>query len=244
MLAVGPLDYNDNVPLDDLNGGKYTFKLGLPADAYVRGGGNIVYVDAGIPQSDPLTLNIWSNSADIAIDGVGNSGKYTILAPSPMIRTYLAPIAQETVDVSLYNFRTSSAYSVHITDTTNLAGDALADLLAPPQLSYQFQSRPVTDTNSQGGALYEMYSNFSMPIYGGYTSLFVAAGKNGNSVIAGYLVGVNPTTIVREPVTIAKDMGNNNANPRAALEKSYFIGTTPTGGDTINGRPETLKIPN
>jgi len=244
VLAVGPLDYNENVPLDDLNGGKYTFKLGLPADAYVRGGGNIVYVDAGIPETDPLTLNIWSNSADIAIDGIGNSGKYTILAPSPMIRTYLAPIARETVDVTLYNFRTSTPYSVHITHETNLAGDALADLLAPPQLSYQFQSRAVTEINSQGGALYEMYSNFSMPIYGGYTSLFVAAGKNGNSVVAGYLVGINPTTIVRTPVIIAKDMGNNTANPAAALDKAYFIGTTPSGGDTINGRPETLKIPN
>ncbi len=220
VLALGALDYNADNELDDLNGGRYTLQFGLPSEAFVRGGGNVVFVDAGIPHTDPLALSIWNVSADIALEG-SNSGKYTIMAPSPMIRTYIEPLGLETIDVVL--------------DANN------------SQQSYIFRSRLVNDVNSQGGALYEMYSTFTMPIYGGWRSKIVAAGKNSRGgVTAAYLrklSGNDVVSIIRAPQLSAIDRGTGTSvDPKGALDKAYFIGTT-SYGQSVNGYPETLAIP-
>jgi hypothetical protein len=162
-------------------------------------------MDAGVPHNDPIDLRILSLSADIITDA-DNNGKYTILAPSPMIRTYTEPIGSETITV---------------TDG-----------------SYSFASQTVSTIDRQGGALNEFYATLSMPIYGGYKSKFVAAGKNSSGVTAAYLLGSAPTAIIRRSVVVAKDKGTTVA-PALALEKGYFSGT----GTDKDGGPETLIIP-
>jgi len=109
VIAVGPIDYNEDAPLSVVNGGRYTLTLGKPTEAFIRGGGNVLFVDAGIPQNDPLAVSIWSTSADIVVGG-SNSGKYTILAPSPMIRTYTTPIGSESITATTtsYSFRSQT----------------------------------------------------------------------------------------------------------------------------------------
>jgi hypothetical protein len=205
VLAIGPLDYNSTTPLSSVNGGRYTLSLGKSNEAFIRGGGNVVYMDAGVPHNDPIDLSILSLSADIIIGG-DNNGKYTILAPSPMIRTYTVPIGSETITTT--------------------------------ESSYSFASQTVSTIDRQGGALNEFYATVSMPIYGGYKSKFVAAGKSSSGVTAAYLLGSAPTSIIRRDVAVAKDKGTT-VSPNLALEKGYFSGT----GANRDGGPETLIIP-
>jgi len=205
VLAIGPIDYNSTTPLSSVNGGRYTLSLGKPSEAFIRGGGNVVYMDSGVPHNDPIDLSILSLSADIIADA-NNNGKYTILAPSPMIRTYTTPLGSEVITAS------ATAYS--------------------------FASQTVSTSDKQGGALNEFYATLSMPIYGGYKSKFVAAGKNSSGVTAAYLLGSAPTNIIRRDVAVAKDKGTT-VSPTLALDKGYFSGT----GTDRDGGPETLIIP-
>ncbi len=232
VFAIGPIDYNTTDVTDPMNGGKYTIVLGDPTKSFIRGGGNLVFVDAGIPQDTPLSLNIWSDSAYLT--GTNDSGKYTILAPSNMIYTYTTPTGsptnptgQEVITVTVPTLSSPS------TPTT-----------------YTFQSSAVTGAvsgaaDTQGAALVELYNDLSMPIYGGYKAKYVPAGPNGNSVLTSYLVP-NPSdatvaTIVRATVASAKDNFGNVVSPQQALASGYFVGSSPSGGVT-SGAPETYRI--
>jgi len=212
LIALGALDYNSDVPLDIINGGQYSLSMGAGTDAFMRGGGNIIFVDAGVPGTDPYPVSIWNYSADITSSS--NTGKYTIMAPSSMIRTYSTPVGLETI--------TDASSNPYVIGGT-----------------YLFEGRSVTDADSQGGSLIELYLTLSMPIYGGYPAKFVAAGASLSGVTASYLLG---NTIIRQNVIIAKDKFGNSVSPTFALAKGYFNGTSP-GGNAVGGRPETFVVP-
>jgi hypothetical protein len=122
VLALGPLDYATAPEDVTVNGGQYTIRMGDPSGAYIRGGGNVLFVDAGIPHTDPLALSVWNTAT--ALTGTGNSGKYSIMAPSPLIRTYTTPVGDETITASatVYEF-----VSRAVSDASS-QGNALAEL--------------------------------------------------------------------------------------------------------------------
>ncbi|MDQ5890663.1 MAG: hypothetical protein QG604_537 [Candidatus Dependentiae bacterium] len=227
VLAIGPLDYNADDEADAINGGSYTLTIGDPSQAFIRGGGNVVYVDAGIPQDDPLPLSIWNTSTYLT--GTDDSGKYTILAPSLMVYSYTTP--------------TGSPLNPTGTETISVTNDSSGN-----PIHYSFQSSVVDGAaggpETQGAALIELYNILSMPIYGGYPEKFVPAGKIAGGVAAAYLtvnVDLTSALIVRTPVTVAKDKFGNGISPLLSLDGGYFIGTTP-GGSLKSGAPEAFCI--
>lgn len=202
LLALGPIDYDarSGHELDALNGGRYQIKMGKSGEAFMRGGGNVIYVDAG---TNSKAASIWSVSAYLS--GSNDTGKYTILAPGVMVRSYTSALFNETIVAS------SSLYSL--------------------------TTRSVTEVNSQGAALIELYSNLSMPIYDQYTAnKFVAAGADDFDVLAAYLVSGASPVIRRKVITAADTSG---VNPRGALEKGYLSGSS----SNSDGDPERLKVP-
>lgn len=202
LIALGPIDYDDrdDHTLDAINGGRYQIKMGELGKSFIRGGGNVIFIDAG---TNSKAASIWSDSAYLT--GSDDTGKYTVLAPGVMVRSYTTPLSSETV------VSTSSLYSM--------------------------TSRTITEANSQGGALIELYSNLSMPIYDTYTAnQFVAAGSDDFDVLAAYLVSGSPLAIRRRVVT--KD-NTSGIDPRGALEKGYFSGTSSDSA----GDPEKFKVP-
>lgn len=78
-------------------GGKYIFKLGSRTEAFIRGGGNLLFLskDAsmaidseGALVAFPHTLSIGSSTSPLVVDALGtsNTGTYAVLAPSRMLR--------------------------------------------------------------------------------------------------------------------------------------------------------------
>ena len=122
VLALGPIDFATAPEDTTVNGGQYTLRMGDPSGAFIRGGGNVVFIDAGIPHSAPLALSVWSTATALA--GTGNSGKYSIMAPSPLIRTYTTAIGGETITKTA----TSYEFVSRAVTSASTQGNALAEL--------------------------------------------------------------------------------------------------------------------
>jgi len=108
VFAVGPLDTRLS--------GKYTLTMGIPGESYIKGGGNLLYVDIGIPHTSPLVVAIKSTAA--VLDG-SDSGKYNLFAPSSLIRTYTS-LTGATIS------STASAYSFESSVVSDLTSQGTA----------------------------------------------------------------------------------------------------------------------
>lgn len=99
--------------LDKALGGSYNLTIGDPQKMFIRGGGNLVYVGPNVAYGSPLALRILSTAAPLAVGD--NSGKYSILAPGQLIRTY---DSSDIIGSTITNdSNTFSFSSVAVTDT-------------------------------------------------------------------------------------------------------------------------------
>jgi|SaaInlLV_10m_DNA_2_1039722.scaffolds.fasta_scaffold00006_94 hypothetical protein len=98
IFAIGPVD------------GTYEFKVGPVGEAYVRGGGNLVYITNSSTSSSPHTLSIDSTAESLVGVESSDTGKYSILASYPIFRQVLSVGGSETIS-------SSSSYPVIFTST-------------------------------------------------------------------------------------------------------------------------------
>lgn len=208
-LVVGPLEPGLN--------GRYALSMGSSSHAFMRGGGNLVYLDMRynastgdfeyIEHDNPLPLNIWDRAGFPS--GLDNAGKYTIMAPSSLMRIYPGSL-------SVLN--------------NNGASSGADDTF------YTLYSSPVVDADHQAYAMQQFYLALGMNNIANQSQKIIAAGSDQLQVIAGY---VNGSTIRRRVVGTARSQDGSLADPRQALEKGYFIGSSLNN----NNDPETIALP-
>jgi|GEM_PF-1928519 len=214
VLAIGPIDYNAGNTHDAANGGRYAITLGDPSNSFIRGGGNMLFVDADATVAAPCIVSIWSQVQDISTT-TSNTGIYTMFVPSAMLRTFTTPAFGSEVITA-----TTTSYSLQSRTVPNNVDSSAA--------------------NAQGGALIEFYGNLGMPDYAGWKVGYVAAGPSpSGGAIAGYVLDGR---IVRQPLTLAKNRYGNIVAASDAIAKGYFIGVSASGA-TSTGGPQSLSVP-
>lgn len=242
VFALGVIDYDSSDPLADINGGKYTLKLGHPDSAYIRGGGAIVVIDAGNPHTAPYPLSIWDTAQ--APNGSSDTGKYGMMAPGDMMRNRFRTTALPSNDTA-YGFASLSSTTSEGTTTSGAPSGIVT--------AFEFSSRAVNGTDhlssgsgtlyadNQGGAYIEFYNLLAMPVYAGSNLKQLPAGEAAIGARIGYLTLADSLVTIQRRVQLqVRDSSGNSVSAGLAVDKGHLLGS----GISADNGPAAISLPN